>query len=288
MIHELFKKYWLKRYFLHIKNKGFLSFLKNGSLFFLSIVNPKKVGSFPFSYYFKKKRRLNKKFCDKNLLNFDDINIERYFNYYLNSKKIPNTPIIYSFGIGGQIKFEEILAEKFKAKIFCYDPTSKEFIKYYKNNYNINLFPYGIWKKDEKIRFYYLEGEKDKGASITNYFETKEDDFGEELQCYTLKTLMNKNQHSYIDILKMDIEGAALEVFENILNDKIYPNQIVTEFEFSEKDDLSPEDELKYKEFEKKLIKLVEKMKLLNYKCYNMPKFTNEPFHSIEVLFVKD
>ena len=288
MIHELFKSYWLKRYLLHIKKKGFLSFIRNGLSFFMGMLSPKRVGSFPFSYYFKKKRRLNKKFCDKNLLNFDDVNIERYFNYYLNSKKITKSPIIYSFGIGGQIKFEEILAEKFDAKIFCYDPTSRDFIKNYKDNSKIKLYPYGIWNKDEKIKFYYLDGQKEKGASITNYFETKEDDFGEELQCYTLKTLMYNNNHHYIDILKMDIEGAAIKVFDNILNDKIYPNQIVTEFEFSEKDDLTKEDEIRYKEFEKKLIELINKMKLLNYKCYNMPKFTNQPFHSIEVLFVKN
>ena len=99
---------------------------------------------------------------------------------------------------------------------------------------------------------------------------------------------MDNNNHHHIDILKMDIEGAAIKVFDNILSDKIYPNQIVTEFEFSEKDDLTKEDELRYKEFEKKLIELINKMKLLNYKCYNMPKFTNEPFHSIEILFVKN
>ena len=288
MIHEVFKLYWLKRSIKHIKDKGLLSFFKYSFFFFINFFNYKKVGSIPFSYYFKRKRILNKKFSKNNLLSFDDINIERYFNYYLNSEKIPKNPIVYSFGIGGQIKFEEELVKKFDSHIFCYDPTTEEFIKNFNGSKLIKLFPYGIWDTDQKIKFYYNEGERNKGASITNYFETDENDFSEELQCYTLKTLMSKNGHKYIDILKMDIEGAAFNVFDNILNDEIYPTQIVTEFGFSDKDQFNSEDEKKYQEFSIKLKLLIDKMKKLKYKCYNMPKFTNEPLHSIEVLFVRD
>jgi FkbM family methyltransferase len=286
---ELFRVYWFKRSLRHIKNKGLLSFIKYGLIFFYNLLNYKKVGSIPFFYYFKKKRRLNRNFCKNNLLDFDDVNIERYFNYYLNTKKIPKKPITYGFGIGGQIKFEEIISDKFDSNVYCYDPTpaAKDFIINYKGSKKIKLFPYGIWSKDQKIKFYFFDGQSNKGASITNYFETNKNDYSEKLQCYTLKTLMNKNNHKFIDILKLDIEGAAFDVLENILQDKIYPTQIVTEFEFSEKDNLNSNDEIKYQKFSLKLKNLINKMKNLGYKCYNMPKFTNQPYHSIEILFIR-
>ena len=55
MIHEIFKRYWFERIVLHIKKKGLISFLKNGTIFILGLLSPKKVGAIPFSYFFKKK-----------------------------------------------------------------------------------------------------------------------------------------------------------------------------------------------------------------------------------------
>ena len=126
MLHEYFTKHWFKRFVLHIKKEGFLSFLKNGFLTLLRLFNPKHVGGLPYSYLFKKKRRLNINFIRKNLLEFDDVSIERFFNYYLNSSKINSNSIVYSFGVGGQIKFEELLVEKFNLEIFCYDPNNNQ------------------------------------------------------------------------------------------------------------------------------------------------------------------
>lgn len=46
----------------------------------------------------------------------------------------------------------------------------------------------------------------------------------------TLKQVMKSNNHKYLDLLKMDIEGAEYEVLENILNQSIQIDQIVVEF----------------------------------------------------------
>ena len=86
----------------------------------------------------------------------------------------------------------------------------------------------------------------------------------------------------------MDIEGIAIEVIENIIDNNIYPEQIVTEFEFSEKDDLNKDDLVKYNEYSLQLEGLINKMKSLDYKCYEIPRFTNGPYSTIEVLFVRN
>jgi len=285
MLHEYFTKHWFKRFVLHIKKEGFLSFLKNGFLTLLRLFNPKHVGGLPYSYLFKKKRRLNINFIRKNLLEFDDVSIERFFNYYLNSSKINSNSIVYSFGVGGQIKFEELLVEKFNLEIFCYDPTSTNFFKNFKGSNKIKFSPIALWVKDGKEKFY-LDAPK-TGGSISNYFKADKENYLE-VQCNNLKTLMKQNNHSHIDILKFDVEGVAIEVLTNIIDSEIYPTQIVTEFEFGEEDDLDKDQTKQYKNFEIKLTNLINRMKLIGYKCYNMPRFTHMPYSSIEVLFVKN
>ena len=278
--------YFIERCILHIKKNGFLSFINNGFHHLTYIANPKKIGELPFSFFFKKKRMINRRFIKKNLLKFDHKYIERYFNYYLDTSKIDSSPVVYTFGIGGQIKFEEVVANRFKdAKIFTYDPTSKNFIDNYTGPKNINLFPYGLYTKDEKIKFYYTDNLI--SGSISNLYESKNKSLNiVKHQCYKLKTLMKMNNHYKLDILKIDIEGIAIEVLEDIFNDDIFPNQIVVEFEFSSNDNLSSKQITEFNSFELKLLNLLKKMQGLNYKAYNMPRL-NTPYSSIEVLFVK-
>lgn len=279
-------RYFFQRCALHIKNKGILSFIKNSINHTLYILNPAKVGEIPFSYLLKKKRILNKKFIKENLLNFNVPSIERYFNYYLDTSRIGNNPIVYAFGIGGQIKFEETIAKRFKdSKIYCYDPTSKNFIDQYEGPKNIQLFPFGIWTEDKKINFFHPNDQFANG-SITDHFNSDGKHIVE-YQCHKLKTLMTKNNHNKIDILKMDIDGGVEKVLEDILNDQIFPTQIVIEFEYLEADNLSSEQEEQYILLLAKLAKLLDKMKSYKYKCYNMSRFIM-PYSSIEVLFVKE
>ena len=55
----------------------------------------------------------------------------------------------------------------------------------------ISFMEYGIWDKDEKIKFFYQDENKkeDTGGSILNQFKTGS---YEMLQCYKLKTLMKQ------------------------------------------------------------------------------------------------
>ena len=287
MLHVYLSKYWFKRGILHFKNKGFISLIKHLMLSIIKILDIRHSDELPYAYLFKKKRILNKNFIKKNLLKFDDINIERYFNYFLNTSKIKPKPIIYAFGVGSQIKFEEALVRKFDIEVFCYDPTSHKFFENFIGSKKIKFYPFGIWVKDEKVKLFHDGGGDVIGGSISNLFQTDINNF-EEVQCYTLQTLMNKNNHKHIDILKMDIEGIAIEVIENIIENNIYPEQVVTEFEFLEKDDLNKDDLVKYNEYSLQLESLINKMKSLDYKCYEMPRFTNGPYSTIEVLFVRN
>ena len=285
MFKKLFSYYWLQRIRDHIKKNGFIGFLRNSFTFLNRSFNPKVLGEMPFAFYFNSTRRNLKNFCDNKLEDFDKNSIKSFFNYYLDESKIDENSIVYTFGLDDSIGFEESLAKKRGCKILCYDPTenSVEFFKNYKNE-KLFYFPYGIWTKDEMVKFYKpADDNKLAGGSANNLWGTNT---FKEFQCYKLKTLMKMNNHDKIDVLKMDIEGIAQEVIYDILEDNIYPNQICAEFEFSGlEQNLFNKNHLN--EWLNNLSNLILKMKEKNYICYHMPRFSNMPYNSIEILFLK-
>lgn len=282
----IFNHYWYSRLKIKFEKQGFLGVVLSILKYLNSTLNPKINGEFPFKHLFLKKRRFIKSFCKKNLDILDDNNIITVGNYLVNKKNLNSNSIIYSFGIGENINFEKNISEKFNCKVFAYDPTSlaKNYmskIKY--DNSTIIFKSYGIWKKDGEIKFFFQDESKtsNSGGSITNLFETSS---YEELQCFTLSTLMQQNRHDTIDLLKLDIEGAAMDVIDNILQDKIFPSQIVVEFEYSESDDI---DEDHFKIWSQRLKNIINNFKEKKYRCYNLPRFSHMPYSTIEILFIR-
>ena len=79
----------------------------------------------------------------------------------------------------------------------------------------------------------------------------------------TVKSILNKFDINDIEILKLDIEGAEIEVIKNILCKRIFPNQILVEF-----DELNKINELAIKKFE-------DVHQMLLSKNYNLIKTNN-------------
>jgi hypothetical protein len=95
---------------------------------------------------------------------------------------------------------------------------------------------------------------------------------------------MKKNNHNDIDILKLDIEGAAMDVIDNIIEDKIFPRQIVVEFEYSETEAVNEDH---FKIWSQRLINITNNLKEKKYRCYNLPRFSHMPYSTIEILFIR-
>ena len=277
--------YIILRLYRTLKNKGIIGLVKSILNYLNSKLNPSIVGEFPFKYLFIKKRRLLKKFAKQHLDDLDDIRIITFGNYLIREDLINLDSVIYSFGVGNSISFEEKISAKFGCKIYCYDPTSiaTDFMNNYHYDKNKIIYNcYGIWIEDKKVKFF-AQNEKNqtkRGGSITNLFESQKYDL---LQCYTLGTLMSQNNHSNIDLVKLDIEGAGIDVIDNFVSQNIFPKQIIAEFEYSENEYI---DQKKFSEWENKLMSLINKLKRNHYKCYYLPRYSHIPYSTIEVLFV--
>lgn len=164
--------------------------------------------------------------------------------------------IVYSAGVGEDMSFDLLLDDKYKSQIFLIDPTERaikhyeETKQYYTNqklftgniqkdyydkishcNPNFNNIHYlniGLWNEIAELKFY-----KNKNKSYVSQ-TLIENMFGNEydtVKVDTIKNIMNQYNHTKIDLLKMDIEGAEVKVLEQMLDDSIFPTYLCIEFD---------------------------------------------------------
>ena len=181
-----------------------------------------------------------------------------YGGWYLPKDIVLNTDsIIYSGGVGEDISFDLLLSDKFNCNVVLIDPTKRaikhydEVVEYYNtkrwnfsgdiqkdykthidklqpNFDKIKYIEKGLWNEKTKLKFYKQINPKYVSQSL------KENMFGidyYEVGVDCIKNIMNENSHSKIDLLKLDIEGAEIEVLNNMLDDKIYPKYLCIEFD---------------------------------------------------------
>lgn len=176
-----------------------------------------------------------------------------------NDIKLDENSVIYSGGVGEDISFDLILSDKYNSNIFLIDPTKRskihyeEIVKFYKKEkkfselsgdiqkdyYKVisNLKPnfekikyqdVGLWNKKGELKFYKPLNPKYISHSLIEGMTSGQYDI---VNVDTIKNLMEKNNHTYIDLLKLDIEGSEIEVINQMLDDNIFPNYLLVEFD---------------------------------------------------------
>lgn len=142
-----------------------------------------------------------------------------------------NDSIVYSFGVGSDISFDEGLIRRYNLKVYAFDPTPRS-INWVENNKSLPedfiFYPWGISNEDKIEKFYPPVNDAYVSFSINNIQNTKGDFV--EGQVFRLETIMKKLNHSKIDLLKMDIEGKEYDVLDDILKTGCQVSQIAVEF----------------------------------------------------------
>ena len=139
--------------------------------------------------------------------------------------------ICYCIGCGEDISFDLELIKTFNCDVYAYDPTPKA-INYVerlvKDNPKYNFFKVGIWDKQDVLKFYEPKNSRHVSYSLLNLQKTNN---YIEVDVKSLRQAMKDNQHSYIDLLKLDIEGAEYKVIDSIVNEKLNINVICVEYD---------------------------------------------------------
>jgi len=164
--------------------------------------------------------------------------------------------IVYSGGVGEDMSFDFLLQSKYGCYILLIDPTSKALTHYiesqsYYNNRklftgniqgsyydsiqhatpNFNKFAYaniGLWYKKDKLKFFKQHNQSYVSQSlIANMFGNDYDIVSVD----SVRNIMIQYGHTHIDLMKLDIEGAEVEVVNKMLDDNIHPTYLLIEFD---------------------------------------------------------
>jgi hypothetical protein len=193
----------------------------------------------PLKYYSSRQRHI-RGFVARKLKKIGGPQPNTLGNYAAFTALLSRESAVYSFGIGGDIRFDIALTEAISCTVHLFDPTprSARFMANHSGNQLLQFHPWGLWIADQRARFLsdvtliidprgsvvqdYRSGSLTNITNSGTWFEG---------ECLTLPSIMQRLEHRHIDLLKMDIEGAALEVTEHLLETNMRPSQIIAEFE---------------------------------------------------------
>lgn len=156
-----------------------------------------------------------------------------YAGFYVYDEVLNNNSIVYSFGIGEDISFDEELINKFDCKVFGFDPTPKSicFIKNKKMSKKYSLQPYGLYNFDGNVEFLLPEDDDNVSCTIGNIRDYQSDKINKvSVPVLKFESIISKIGSNKIDLLKLDIEGSEYDVIDEILNSNIKIDQICIEF----------------------------------------------------------
>ena len=160
--------------------------------------------------------------------------LAEYGNYRLSTSRLGSQPVVFSVGIGKELSFDLAILERHDARLFLFDPTptSKIHVEGLNLPPNAQFCPVAVTDRDGTVELFIDDLESDfQAASSVSIFNRGFGDKGFTVDCRRIKTLMAERGLTHLDVLKMDIEGAAIIALRDVLRDGIRPTQIACEFE---------------------------------------------------------
>ena len=217
---------------------------------------------------------------------------------FLDKNDLENKFII-SAGLGEDASFDIELIQKYNCKIIVIDPTPKAIEHYNKiinnagkpkeqryqeggkqdissydltniNNENFILVNNALYNvNNEEVKFFAPPNKNHVSHSIIDWQNNyqKNSDFIK-VKTITVKSILNKFKLNHLEMIKLDIEGAEIEVLKDMIKEKIFPKQILVEFDELNKINKKAID--RFQEVHQKL--LLENYKLVKIKG-NFPDF---------------
>lgn len=139
--------------------------------------------------------------------------------------------VVYSFGIGEDISFDQAVIENHGCTVYGFDPTPKSvnWINGLSPDNKFRFFDFGISEKSGPVEFFLPKNPDHVSGSLLA--QSNVDTMRKvRVEMKSLPDIMTQLGHDHVDALKMDIEGAEYGVIEHILMQELRIGQILVEF----------------------------------------------------------
>jgi len=153
-----------------------------------------------------------------------------YGGYAVCPEGLTEQSLVYSFGVGFDVSFDQALIAARALTVHAFDPTPRsiDWIKTQTLPESFVFHPWGIADFDGTASFH-----APKDPTHVSHTMLKGGDAGTgtiDVPVFRLRTIMDKLGHDHIDVLKMDIEGAEYGVLGDVLDSGVPIPQILIEF----------------------------------------------------------
>lgn len=144
----------------------------------------------------------------------------------------PGTAVI-SAGVGEDTTFDEELIAR-GCEVWAVDPTPRaqqhvaERLRGGSLTERFHFLPVGLWHRDETLRFYAPADPSHVSHSILNVQRTTT---WFEAECWSLSRLLEHAGMESPDVVKLDIEGAEIEVLRTVIEGTARPRVICVELD---------------------------------------------------------
>ncbi len=139
--------------------------------------------------------------------------------------------VVYSFGVGRNLTWDNEMIRHFGVTIHAFDPTpgAVEWATTTRLPDNVHFHPVGIAAYDGTLKVYPPPTKRTVHYSSINRARAAEED-AIEVPVKRLATIAGELGHDRVDVLKLDIDGSEYEVLPDMLACGLPINQILLEF----------------------------------------------------------
>ncbi|HYL67633.1 MAG TPA: FkbM family methyltransferase [Candidatus Limnocylindria bacterium] len=138
--------------------------------------------------------------------------------------------VVYSFGVGQDISFDQELIECFGVRVHAFDPTPRSiaWVKSQQLPARFVFHEYGVADYDGTATF--RPPENSSYVSYTVVPRPGQPDSSIGARVHRLSTIMKMLGHERIHLLKMDIEGSEYAAIEDLHTSGVAVDQLLVEF----------------------------------------------------------
>ena len=138
--------------------------------------------------------------------------------------------VVYSFGVGNDISFDVALIDEFGVTVHGFDPSPSaiDYISRYADlPERYQFHNYGLGSTQGDVEFFHPIG---NGMYSMHHGTRHIEEERVKLSVKTLSSIMADLHTDYIDVLKMDIEGAEYDLIETLIGCSDQIGQLLIEF----------------------------------------------------------
>ncbi|PQO46080.1 FkbM family methyltransferase [Blastopirellula marina] len=148
-------------------------------------------------------------------------------SWVLRDDLLNSDSVVYSFGLGWDISFDLELIERHGCNVHGFEllPSALQDLEQRDLPPNFHLHSYGIGPEDRVERF-----QSENGGYASMNSSDSPQSFSFDAETRKLSTILETLGHKYIDVLKMDIEGAEFSLVDEICEHSESIGQLLIEW----------------------------------------------------------